>query len=177
MSQVLGASSRDASSATTVFWGAQPPFFAIPLLHLNWLLGWSCWDVWAISHEGGQDYQYLIFLLIWLDCIDKVDDIADRLICCTNPTRSFWVFFLWRLSLFSHFCLYTQVPFSSNTFHYGGLSYEGIIAFQLPRGKQVPWCLWLGNIWSSVVMVFGRRGSLASANLSTSRLQGASWSS
>ena len=45
--------------------------------------------------------------------------------------------------------LHIQVPFSSNVFHYGRSSLEGTIALQLPIGKQVPQCLWLGNSWFS----------------------------
>ena len=78
-----------------------------------------------------------------------MDDIANQLICSTNPTQGFWVFSIWRLSLFFPFWLYTWVPFSSNAFRYGRSNHEGMIALQLPRGKQIPWCLWLGNIQSS----------------------------
>ena len=46
----------------------------------------------------------------------------------------------------------------ANTFHYGGLIHEGAIALQLPRGKQVPWCLWLGGIWSSSHGSFQKQG-------------------
>ena len=33
-----------------------------------------------------------IFLLIQLNCIGKIDNIANWLICSTNPTQCFWVF-------------------------------------------------------------------------------------
>ena len=78
-----------------------------------------------------------------------MDDIADWLISSTSPMQGFWVLFTWGLSLSFSFWLYTQVLFSSNAFPYGWLSSEGMITIQLPRGKQIPWSLWLGNIQSS----------------------------
>ena len=63
-------------------------------------------------------------------------------------TGGFW-FSPWRFTLFFPFWPCSQVSLSSNTFRYGRLSCEGVIALQLPRGKQVPQCLWSGHIWSS----------------------------
>ena len=83
-----------------------------------------------------------IFPLIQLNSICRMNDISDSLICSTNPAPGFWV-------LFFPSWVYTQVLFSSNAFYYGGLSSEGTIALQLPRGKQIFQCLWLGNIQSS----------------------------
>ena len=132
--------------------GSGLPSSLSPLLHLNWLFWLSCWDPLTIFHKmvmTATSETISIFLLIQLDCIGKTGDIANWLICSTNPSWGFWVFLLWRLSLFFLFWLYIWVPFSSNAFHYGRLSHECMIALQLPRGKQVPQCLWLHNIWSS----------------------------
>ena len=105
-----------------------------------------------------------IFPLIQLYCIGKMDDISDWLIGFTNRTWGFQVLFIWRLSLFFPFWLYTWVLFSFNAFQYGRSSSEGSTAFQLSRGKQIPQCLWLDNIDLHIVMVFGSRGSLALAH-------------
>ena len=90
-----------------------------------------------------------VFLLVQLNCIGKMDDIADQLSCFTNFTQGVSVFSLWRLSIFFPFWFYTWVPSSSNAFHYGGSSHEGMIALQLPREEHIFWCQWQGNIWPS----------------------------
>ena len=105
--------------------------------------------LWTIFHKMVRDATsktILGFLLVQLKCVGKTDDIAAQLICSTNPTLGFWVFLLRRLNLFFPFLLYTQVPISSNAFHCGRLSCECRITLQLPRGKQVPQCLWLGYL-------------------------------
>ena len=142
--QALGALSRDASWATTGFWGAQPPFFAIPLLHFNSLFQWLYWDPLDSLLYSCQEYHIQNNFNFSSDTARPQWQNGQYI--WLIPPIPLWVLFIWRLSLFFLFWLYNWVLFSSNAFQYGKLGSEGMTALQL---KQIPQCLWLGNIQSS----------------------------
>ena len=132
--------------------GSGFPSSLFPLLHLNSLFWWPCWDPLDNPSQDGQDchtqnnsgfssgtawmhwqngwYSWLADLLHQSHL-----GFLDLLPLKTQPLLTLLV--------------YIWVSFSSNASHYGRLSHEGMIVLQIPRGKQVPGCLWLGNIWSS----------------------------
>ena len=139
---------------TTHFWGAQPPFFAIPSSAFKFPL-------WAVLLRSFKQS-----LMRWSE-LPHLKQFQFFLCYSSTALAKWW--YRWPADLvheshsrfrgllqlktqpllFFPFWLYTRVPFSSNAFHYGRLSCEGMIALQLPRGKQIPQCLWLHNIWSS----------------------------
>ena len=55
--QAWETSSGDASWATTGFWGAQPPLFAVPSFTFKLTLWQSCWDPSDNLSWNGQDYH------------------------------------------------------------------------------------------------------------------------
>ena len=93
----------------------------------------------------------LIIPLMQLDCVDKMDNIPNQLICSSSSTQRFCIFSSWRLGLLFPFQLCAQVLLSFVAFHCSGLSSGGMIALQLKLmgGKQIPWCLRTSYIQSS----------------------------
>ena len=132
------------------FLRAQPPFFIIPsfafkltvqvVLLRSFRQSFMRWS--GLPHLK----QFWFFSVVQLNHVGKMDNISYWLIHSSNSTQGFCILFSWRLSLFFTFWLYAWVFFSSSAFCYSRVSSESIVALQLPRGKQIPWCLWPSNI-------------------------------
>ena len=116
--------------------GSSLPSLLSPLFHLNSLFWQCCWNpLDNLSRWSGLPHLKQFWSFFWY----SLTNLAKWMICSPNFTWGFLV------SLFSLLALHMTL-FSSNVFHYGWSSHEGMIALQLPRGKQVLQCLWLGNI-------------------------------
>ena len=121
--------------------GSDLPSLSSPLLHLNSLFWWSCWDPLNNLSQDGQDchiWSNFVFFLVQVDWDGKTDDIPNWLICSTKSTGDFWVLFIGRLGTFCLLCLCTQVFCNSITFNSDRWGSKGMAALQLPGGKQVP---------------------------------------
>ena len=150
--QAFGTSSGDASWATTGFRRAQPPFFAISSFTFKLTL----WVVLlrsfrqSLMRSSGLSHPKQFQFFLWYSLIALAKQMTYPIDRSAPPTPfKVSALFSQRLSLLFPFWLYAWVFHSFSVFHYSGLCSKSTVALQLPRGKQIPWCLWLVNIRSS----------------------------
>ena len=117
----------------------------------------------------------LIFPLIQLNHVGKMDNIPNHLIYSFNSTWGFCILSRWRIGLFFLFCLYAWVFFTFVTFYCSRLSSKAQLPFNLLEGNKFPdiWEPVTFNPW--VVVVFESRGSLDPAHLSNIWASSSRW--
>ena len=75
--------------------GPSLPFSLSPLSHLNLFFGDLAKIIWRILHKMVRTTTtetILVLLLVQLNCIGKMHNIADELICSTNSIWDFLIF-------------------------------------------------------------------------------------